>query len=182
VTRFAYQPFYCEENAFLLVEALDVPKRYALFVTNAARTVAIWRQRLAVSRRGPVVWDYHVVAVTLEPPLVWDLDTTLPVPCPLDEYVACSFRSDGLASPELAPRFRLVPEDELLLGFASDRRHMRDELDRYREPPPPWPLIGSGHTLDQFLDLEDPVAGEVIDGVDALLRRLDSLGHASRRT
>jgi len=180
VTRFAYQPFYCEENAYLLVEALEARARYALFVTNAARTVAIWRQRHAPDARSPVVWDYHVVALTLEPTLVWDLDTTLPLPCPLEEYVAESFRSDEAAGPEYAPRFRLVPREELVRTFSSDRRHMRDA--RHRAPPPPWSTIGRGHTLARYLALEDPIAGEVLDGVDALVSRLESLERGLRRT
>lgn len=171
-----YQAFYCEENVFhLLAEpALAARRRFALFVTNPARQVAIWQQRLAASDE-PVVWDYHVVAVTLGPAGVWDLDSRLPSPTATDDYLRASFRDLPTPRWPMAPQFRLVEHAELRTTFASDRRHMRAANGVFREPPPPWPAPGSGHTLERYLDLDDPIAGVVARDVVALRALLAAL-------
>jgi hypothetical protein len=56
-------------------------------------------------------------------------------------------------------------------ALASDRRHMRAPDGSWRAPPPSWPTIGDGHTLDRLLDLAEPSPGDVLD-LGALRARL----------
>lgn len=63
---------------------------FAVFVTNKSRTVPFFKQRASSDANGFVCWDYHVFGVVVDPsvgPCVWDLDTQLPLPCPLAEYL-----------------------------------------------------------------------------------------------
>jgi len=173
-----YQAFYCEENAFLRVAGPVRPGGdHALFITNARRQVAVFEQRLAPPGE-PVVWDYHVVAVDRARQTVVDPDSRLELPCDLARYLAATFPPLPPQLELYSPRFRLVASAVLAATFASDRRHMRDDRGAYQAPPPAWPPIGEGHTLDRYLDLDDPIAGEVftLDGL-----RLALLGAAIER-
>ena len=166
-----YQPFYCEENAYLRVVGDVRPGGdHALFITNPRRQVAVFEQRLAPPGE-PVVWDYHVIAVDRASRAVVDPDSRLEMPCELAWYLAATFPTLPPRLAAYAPRFRLVPAAELAATFSSDRRHMRSERGTYREPPPPWPPIGEGHTLARYLDLDDPIAGQVLS-LDGLRRAL----------
>jgi protein N-terminal glutamine amidohydrolase len=162
---FDYQPFYCEENVARLVATppADGPW-HALFITNEKRAVALWSQKLTVGD-APVVWDYHVVALQVGRDAAWvfDLDSTLAFPIELPRYLERTFRPLPREHADLAPRFRLVAAAELARTFASDRRHMRTPDGAWLKPPPPWPAIGTGHTLGRYLDLDDPIAGDVLD-------------------
>ena len=157
-----YQPYFCEENVWQLLAGAALPApAAALFVTNAARTVAMWGQRAA--HRDPIVWDYHVVALLPQHARIVDLDDRTRIDRPLHEWLAHAFRSD---EPDLQPRFRCVPRDELLATFRSDRSHMRDARGRPLQPFPDWPPVGDPtqpHNLQRFLDLADPIAGTVVD-------------------
>ncbi len=159
-----YQPFYCEENVWQWLDKAAHPDSYALFITNAIQQVALWQQRLAPAGE-PVLWDYHVVAVTRAAgrAMAWDRDSRLPLPHPLTGYLRQTFLP--LAGPDvaLAPQFRLVPTPDFIATFASDRRHMRQPDGSWQQPPPPWSPIGTGHTLDRFVDLTQPIAGVVLD-------------------
>lgn len=102
--------------------------------------------------------------------LVYDINSTLPFPTSLEEYVSHSF----IESSEIEYYFRIVPFDELLNTFSSDRRHMKlsnsntiDSIDgkvdeqvtniMFTSPPPSTPCIRAGklnnqpHTLPYFL-------------------------------
>ncbi len=166
----AYQAFYCEENVWQLLHEpeLAARRREALFIGNAGKQVALWQQRVA--HPDPVIWDYHVVALIDR--AVWDLDTVLPVPCPLAEWLAATFLPLAAEHAAFAPRFRLVELADLERTFASDRRHMK-RARGWIKPPPPWPPPGRGHTLDRYLDLDDPIAGRVL-GLDELRALTDA--------
>jgi hypothetical protein len=165
--RFLYQPFYCEENVHQLCrDPLFAGRRCdVVFISNPDRTCVMWHQRAARRPGGHLFWDYHVVLLTLADGWeVWDLDTTLGLPVPADEYLAGSFR-DGIA-PELMPRFRIVDAALFVQTFASDRAHMRLPGGAFRKPPPPWPPIGppgAPSNLMRFVDMEQPFLGEVLD-------------------
>lgn len=175
---FAYAACYCEENVHLLARdprvGAPVEERRALFVTNRARSVAVWSQRAG----DPVVWDYHVVLLARSGPggrwEAWDLDTTLGLPVPLERWLGGSFRP---GTPErLAPRLRLVSAAEYLARFSSDRSHMLDGRGRPRAPRPPWPPIWQereGMNLLRFVDLERPFVGAVL-GLDELASALEA--------
>jgi len=169
-----YQAFYCEENVWWLLQHPEVAaqERYALFITNALRQCPLWAQR-AGDEDGFVVWDYHVVAVVVrEAPEIWDLDSRLDMPLPLGDYLAATFPPEAPKAPPFAPRFRLVPGAEMVTTFRTDRSHMRGP-DGWLHPPPPWPPpneIDGPSNLMRFLDLNDPMAGTVLD-LPALRRR-----------
>ena len=155
-----YQPYWCEENVWQLAARDDLGDgaRRVVFVSNAARQVALWAQKASREHDGLVVWDYHVVLVVGD--ALWDLDTRLGAPVEVRRWLAETFRP---CRPELAPRFRVIEADVYLRELASDRSHMKDEHGSWRADPPPWPVIGSGHTLPRFIDMDDAFVGEVID-------------------
>lgn len=72
--------------------------------------------------------DYHVFFMHNPSPnrcLVFDLDTTLPFPTYFHKYVTETFRSDYAVSEDHHRFFRVIPADEYLTTFSSDRRHMK---------------------------------------------------------
>lgn len=158
----ARQPFFCEENVFCLLTGGALPEAgAAVFVTNRARQVAMWGQRLA--SQDPIFWDYHVVALLPHAGLILDLDDREHVAWPVAAWLPHAFRAPW---PRHQPRFRIVPLAELLATFSSDRRHMRGKDGEPLQPFPPWPAPFRpelGHTLHRFLDLDDPIAGTVTD-------------------
>ncbi|KAH9857637.1 N-terminal glutamine amidase-domain-containing protein [Lenzites betulinus] len=162
-----YTSCYCEENIYLLAQAFiqlsDAHSTgdrgswpwqiYVVFISNGAKTVALWSQKAA--RDDVIVWDYHVVLVLLPrgaPPdsrgethrspaaeddsqgrpvreaWVYDFDTTLPVPCHWRAYIAGTFpyALDGATGIDkrYESLFRVTPAREYLDHFASDRSHM----------------------------------------------------------
>ena len=161
-----YAPFYCEENVFHLAgePLLAGRPRRVVFVSNAARRVAMWEQRAAGGPGQAMLWDYHVVLLAAYPWEVWDLDTLLGFPVPAGEYLDASFRA-GLREAYM-PRFRVVDADLFVATFASDRSHMRRRDGRWKKPPPPWPPIGAPGAeanLMRFVDVTAPFLGEVMD-------------------
>jgi hypothetical protein len=169
----AYHPFYCEENVARWLGSSS-GERYALFITNAARQVPLWEQRLS-SGGDPLIWDYHVVGITRSPERVWDFDSRLPFPSPLEAYLRATFPPLPVEAAALTPKFRLVDAESFTRTFATDRRHMRRADGSWMQSPPPWPVIGVGHTLDRFLDLDDSIAGEVLS-LEGLRKRLGAKG------
>jgi len=166
---FRYHPFYCEENAWLLaadprLAALD---RWMIFITNSARSCLLFHQR-AGGPHGQVVWDYHVIVAAssgshIE---VYDLDTTLDFPVLLPDYVAHTFTEVASWPDIYRPRFKVVPAEDALRRFASDRRHMRRTDGSWQASPPPWPTIQGAdapHNLDRWLDVDERAQDDVYD-------------------
>lgn len=163
-----YHPFYCEENAWHLCRRLGI-RSHALFVSNARRQVVMFAQR-AAGELPYVVWDYHVVALAPDAAgrcWVHDPDCTAGTPLPLSSWLTAGFPHVGRADPAFDPLFRPVPAPRYLADFASDRRHMR-RGDDWLAPPPPWPAIGSGFNLFDFVPTA--LADDVLD-LDRLRRR-----------
>jgi protein N-terminal glutamine amidohydrolase len=146
-----YCPLFCEENIWHLavdkVVPVPVEQRRVVFISNARRRIVIRHQRAGGG--GAVFWDYHVVLVA--DGKVWDPDTTLRFPEDVDLWLRESF------DPKDPPRFRVIDAPTYRARFASDRSHM------VGTPPPPWPPIGKGMNLMQFVDMETPFLGEVVD-------------------
>eukprot|EP00747_Dinoflagellata_sp_TGD_P103117 gnl/TRDRNA2_/TRDRNA2_168866_c0_seq4.p1 gnl/TRDRNA2_/TRDRNA2_168866_c0~~gnl/TRDRNA2_/TRDRNA2_168866_c0_seq4.p1 ORF type:complete len:151 (+),score=18.72 gnl/TRDRNA2_/TRDRNA2_168866_c0_seq4:586-1038(+) len=105
---------------------------------------------------GLAYWDYHVIAVLDArtrrgdgKAWVLDLDSTLGFPCEFDNYFALAFKPEFHV---LDRSFRVIPREEFLHNFRSDRSHMlyRKRLKytrtKYKSPPPPEPPIGDGGT------------------------------------
>lgn len=170
-----HQPFFCEENVWQLLRGADLPRpRAALFVSNRARSVAMWGQRAGPD---PVRWDYHVVALLPRLGLVLDLDDRAAVAWPVRDWLDHAFRT-GVAA-DLQPRFRLVDGDEFVRVFSSDRSHMHDADGRPVRPLPPWPAPHDptrGSNLLRFVDLDDPIAGVVTDRAGLLRACADAAG------
>jgi hypothetical protein len=162
-TRFHYQPFFCEENAWWLCAdpALGPGEPQVVFITSLAGRVPMLGQR-AAPRGRLILWDYHVVVVD-GAGRAWDLDSRLPLPTGGADWLAASFALADRLPVAHAPRFRVLPAQLYRSGFASDRSHMRDVRGRWRHPPPPWDPIGSGMNLAIYLDPESPRPGRLLD-------------------
>ena len=184
-TPLRYHPFYCEENIWHLCQSPHIQPELAfvVIVSNSARQCRLLFQRVAPPGM-PVLWDYHVFLIAhsskREAWKVWDLDTVLPLPCPLRSYFNATYdhqEAFGTLSQQLRPMFRLVPATEYIQQFSSDRAHMKDAGGNYVKPPPPWPLIrprGVPHTLRELLDISLAPPGATMD-LSGVLERFDGL-------
>lgn len=142
-----YQAYYCEENVWRLLagKALGGSVAWAVIVSNPERNVVFLRQRAGRPVDGLVHWDYHVFAVVVDPiagRVAVDMDSELPFPCPLARYLADTFPAD--AQHSVRPRFRVLKAEDYVVGFVSDRAHMRRPDGSWIAPPPPWPAPGEG--------------------------------------
>lgn len=140
-----YTPNYCEENIYWLAKQFQqrdpsLNGIYVVFISNHFEQIPIWCQRSSSHPEGLVVWDYHVIllalngaAASLQEPSpqhgqvahIYDLDTTLPFPCPAPIYQANSLKG---GTKELYSSFwrlfRVISASAYLSTFASDRSHM----------------------------------------------------------
>ena len=168
-----YHPFYCEENIHHLCQDARFAgrRRHVLFISGPEKACVMWHQRAAKRPGAPMFWDYHVVLLVEDPWEVWDLDTTLGLPVPAAEYLLRSFHPG--VPREFRTLFRRVDADAFLQAFASDRSHMRRRDGSWQRPPPPWPPPcpeGIAPNLLRFVDMRDPIAGEVLELTDLLAR------------
>ena len=148
-----YQPFYCEENIWQFVDGVSAarwPHLRVIFITNETRTVALANQR--AGQDGLVVWDYHVVALELDPAaLIIDFDCISGSPLDAETWMRQTFGPLAHVSPQYQPTFMVYPADVYHRDFRSDRRHMLDEQGRWSQPPPSWQPIGHGHNLETWM-------------------------------
>jgi len=138
-----------------------------VFVSNPNKTVPFWGHNNDGSDT-PVIWDYHVFAImkktqptdgaALKPSLVFDLDART-FPCPFDVYLGSTLRASVKLLPRFQRRYKVIPADEYLRLFASDRSHMKTADSGWCAPPPSWPCIvsqqGTTMNLPQFWDMEE---------------------------
>lgn len=160
-----YTACYCEENIWHLCVDERVPdgEKLVLWVGSLQQYSPMWCQRSSAGPDVPVWWDYHVILlVQTHRWFVWDLDTTLPLPVDVDEYLAQTFRlPDDLI-------FRLMDADYYRKAFSSDRSHMRDSGGRWLASPPVWPAIRTEFEIDRltFAEMRDfsrHAHGELLD-------------------
>jgi hypothetical protein len=171
-----YVANYCEENVWHLAAADDLEPgiRRVVMVASLGDAVPLWCQRAAPAPGEVVLWDYHVfLAVSGASPLIYDLDTTLPFPCPLEVYVAQTFGPGRDAPTEFQPRFRVIEAGEYRRSLGSDRSHMRRDDGSWTSPPPSWAAPqGEALPLLAAIDMEDrSLPGQVYDLV-GLMRAL----------
>ena len=183
----AYCAYFCEENIWHLCAHPRVAgcERRVVFISNRARRVAVWGQRLSRDPELPIAWDYHVVLLFRAPGeswKLWDLDAHTPEPQDARVWLHGSFRGAGVIPSEFLPRFRLIQAADYRRHLRSDRRHMRDAEGAEREPHPRWALVcgeplprppgqdlgGAGaqgpHNLDRWWDTQDTrFIGELFD-------------------
>ena len=94
----AYQPFYCEENIWLLATdpCAGPGERLVVIITGTLAPglgggCTLAKQRSAGPRGGSVWWDYHVILlVHSEHWMIWDLDTTLALPLLAESYLSAT--------------------------------------------------------------------------------------------
>ncbi|QCE05271.1 Protein N-terminal glutamine amidohydrolase [Vigna unguiculata] len=178
VLHFQHTPFYCEENVYLLCKKLcsdGVAKAegsdlFVVFISNEKKQIPLWNQKASKRADGVILWDYHVICIQIKqgnvPPLVWDLDSTLPFPSPLPLYVSETIRpSFQLFSDYNRQGTFFVHAPLFLRSFASDRRHMKDSGGKWiEEPPPHEPIIaedGTVHNLNEYINIS--VADAITD-------------------
>lgn len=178
-----YQAYYCEENVWHLAQhpSLAQQARRVVFISNSARTCALWHQRAAHEPGHAVVWDYHVILLAGQgehgPWQVWDLDTVLGMPLPFDVYMAGTFGAPDALPPRFRARFRVMGAEQFLATFSTTREHMRDERGDWLKSPPPWPSPQArpDHmNLMRFVDLDAPFVGDVLP-LDAFWRRFTTI-------
>jgi hypothetical protein len=155
-----YQSRYCEENIWLLLHRRrdECEQAWAVIISNANKTCALWHQRAAPASEQPVVWDYHVIALesVRESYRIWDLDSELDVPVASADWWAATFPFEERVPDTLRPSFRVVERDVFLETFSSDRSHMRDSNGDWLAPPPEWDPIfepAAGMRLPAFTDM-----------------------------
>ncbi|KAG1756482.1 N-terminal glutamine amidase-domain-containing protein [Suillus paluster] len=166
-----YTSCYCEENIYFLVhrflEQAQVKATwdiFAVFISNATKTVALWGQQKAPAASIAVIWDYHVILVlrsrsgsqyrllNTSPSLIgeetwiYDFDSNLEIPSRWEEYVEQTFPPESDIPPQYRSLFRVVSGEEYWGSFASDRSHMLSPTadsssPEYISPPPPYPII-----------------------------------------
>lgn len=158
--------YYCEENVWRLayrklhqqMQGHETQEYYfVVIISNKQKTVLMFHQRASDSPDdAPCCWDYHVILIGVrvhkdteekieqnkKSVVVYDVDTTLtPYPVPLSKYLRASF-PDRVRSKTYAPLFRLIPADNYIRYFASDRSHMYNAATgKWKAPPPSYQCI-----------------------------------------
>ena len=172
----AYVPYFCEENVWQLCQhqALEGRRCHVLFISNPIQECLFMHQRVAAPGKA-VVWDYHVVLLVQDRPwYIVDLDTKLPCPLLLTEYIRKTFPKS--TPPEYHPLFRCVERKSFIENFASNRQHMRHN-GRWLQKPPPWTPPKTPWTdmnLPNFISMEEDFLGEVLT-TSALLARFSEV-------
>ncbi|XP_073446391.1 protein N-terminal glutamine amidohydrolase isoform X1 [Dendrobates tinctorius] len=141
--------------------------------------IPIWKQKCG---RGedPVIWDYHVILLydgSDGRRVIYDLDTVLPFPCPCDTYIKEALHSDDIIHKDFRRKLRVIPADEYLKTFASDRSHMKDANNEWRKPPPPYPCIKTSESsmnLDDFISMDPRVGYGTVYTLDAFTQRFST--------
>jgi len=155
-----YCSCFCEENCYKLAQKLVSKglRTHVVVITSPESSTPIWFQRSAERPGAAVLWDYHVVVIS--DGLVYDLDTTLPYPCPFAEYSLNAFNTTtSLALPAgYRHLFLVMAAEDYLATFSSDRSHMA-RLTGVQYPT--WPIIrGPGadkaHALEDFISPRNP--------------------------
>ncbi|KAJ4779466.1 Protein N-terminal glutamine amidohydrolase [Rhynchospora pubera] len=183
---FTHTPYYCEENVYLLCKklasvgvadptGLDL---FVVFISNEGNKIPLWHQKASQMEEGLVVWDYHVICIQVKSKgnksstvdLVWDLDSTLPFPLPLDQYIHKAIRPLSFENSLYRRLFRVVHAPVFLRYFASDRSHMKDASGNWMALPPTYdPIItedGITHNLSEYMKMHLPPDGSLKDMVD----------------
>lgn len=168
-----YTPCYCEENIYnLLKNNISLTQdTYVVFISNRARQIPLWKQSSAPDDdSSTIIWDYHVIALNLNhstsSSLVYDLDSRLPFPCPLDTYIDQSLKIEvsSLLPEQYQRSYRVIHAAHYLANFSSDRSHMlthgtgEGTTKVYRMPPPMYPRIVNEkkerNTFQQYVDFD----------------------------
>lgn len=181
-------PCYCEENVWRLAYRrlnnatadLQREEYFVAFVSNEQKCCPFLFQRASSDPEKPCWWDYHVILIERskiagEESKVWDLDSHLSYPSPLQSYLSETFFrikfADDESAQRYAPLFRVVHAEIFLKTFYSDRKHMFDG-NKWLSPPPQYECImpndtnrlalnqkGEISNLDDYVKMKPPVVG-----------------------
>jgi protein N-terminal glutamine amidohydrolase len=145
-------PYYCEENVWRLLYRKSIlepnVRTWAVFISNSIKNVSMFQQLASENPAMSCCWDYHVIALAESTHnnndiVVYDLDSRLPFPCPLPEYMQASFPYTW--PTPYAPLFRVVEGAVFLQAFSSDRSHMFNATTgQWNAPPPLYATIQPG--------------------------------------
>ncbi|MDN3690081.1 hypothetical protein [Cyclobacterium jeungdonense] len=148
-----YTKNYCEENIWHLCQHPDLKslKKKVLIISNETRNCSFWHQK-SMLETDPVCWDYHVVLLVFDQGMwsIYDLDSSLELPVPLDSYLNLTF-GPANENSENAPYFKSFSSAFFTNAFSSDRSHMKDEAGNWIFSPPSWPKIEQEHSLGLFM-------------------------------
>lgn len=161
-----YQPFYCEENIWHLCQHPDYLNGHVVFIASYGDYLPMLCQQGCDNPGELIFWDYHVVL--LNHGNIYDFNTTLPFASKAADYFSQSFIDENMMSPLQVPMFRVIPTNEFVATFKSDRSHMKT-TDGWSAEPPDWPLIcETTSNLDRFADMGDLEFGQVLTASDLL--------------
>jgi hypothetical protein len=165
--HFQYTPFYCEENIWYLAqeECFRGHETMIAIISGKGRYRRLWFQRSAENPESPVYWDYHAILLSYQNGWqVWDLDTTLELPSPAYTYFCKTFLQSNIDVENTDVILRLIPADDYVRGFSSDRSHMRLPSGAWAARPPEWPMIlhGEKSNLLDWLDIINDKPGQVV--------------------
>lgn len=153
-----YTAYFCEENIWHLGHDLCPPRNPEDFLTLilAGRecVIPLFSQKKGHPGR-PTWWDYHVILWDTRENLIFDFDSVLPFPCPLETYFKATFSLCSLFPENFQPMIRAIPLKEFLRRFFSDRSHMLNSRNQPRTPFPPWPPILNAENSLKLQDLRD---------------------------
>ncbi|XP_008782034.2 protein N-terminal glutamine amidohydrolase [Phoenix dactylifera] len=184
ISIFTRTPFYCEENIYLLCKKLCTigvadptgDDLFVVFISNEEKKVPLWYQNASKRIDGLVLWDYHVICIQGKSqrnresnahPLVWDLDSSLPFPYPLDQYFAEAIRPLLYLNSRHSRLFRVVHAPIFLRFFASDRRHMKDSQGNWISLPPKYgPIIAEDGTMNNLNEYIEMHATDIVTNLE----------------
>ncbi|XP_021282628.1 protein N-terminal glutamine amidohydrolase isoform X1 [Herrania umbratica] len=175
---FHHTPCYCEENVYFLCKKLcsngiadaQGSDLFVVFISNDNKQIPLWHQKASHRADGVILWDYHVICIQRkrdgDTHFVWDLDSSLPFPCPLATYMSETVRPSFQLFSEFQRFFRVVHAPIFLHHFASDRRHMKDSDGNWTAQPPTYETIvaedGSVHNLNEYIEIHAADVGKYL--------------------
>lgn len=145
IKEFKYTANFCEENIWHLCrnpELANFSKR--VFIVSNSNRNCQFRFQKSINGDEFVWWNYHVIlfASNEDSSLIYDFDSTLPVPLSGKEYLEKTFLSNENWKESDLPGFKSIDANDYLNSFISDRSHMKDADGNWLSAPPKWPVIG----------------------------------------
>ncbi|CAI0438294.1 unnamed protein product [Linum tenue] len=202
ISEFIHTPFYCEENIYFLCKKLcengkanaDGSDLFVVFISNEKKAVGFLSN--VFTKFVLLIWDNGHLAASFKKchsmyvqrkrdgdddetssTLVWDMDSSLPFPSPLDSYLSETTRPSFELFSDFQRFYRVVHAPVFLRGFASDRSHMKDSAGNWNAQPPAYePVVaedGTVNNLKEYMDIHAPTETVAIDELTKMVLRQD---------
>ena len=139
-----YTPYFCEENIWKYGQCIkeELFCRYdVLFLSNQANTIALLNQKAAPQGEF-IVYDYHVILHCTADLKIFDFDSRLGFETDSEYYFDETFTDQSLILPAFRTAVRVIPLENYIKFFDSDRTHMIMN-EQPLQPFPEWPEIRS---------------------------------------